>query len=434
MPKIKICYLNITMSFYLPKSRAEMFGDDNADIIYYNITMTCQLAKSNTLAQYEETRTQPILDDPSQYYMSIIRFSIDGSNIPIVVCPVIPNPNNVNDINYTPFSITLQYAGVDYTSPLIFIPEINVPILPQPPTLQGQDITTQYYYMYTYTTLVVMINNAIQSAFTALITANPGVSAAGVPYFIYDRSQQKFALVVPNTVIAGTNVYQTQFNGSNIPLTGTTQAAGTINIFLNSRIYSYFDSIESYQYQDVVLSNLMLIRDLKNNYYYPSQNGANTSPPQVATSFTNTNISYTTAPVYYIFYQQYNTISNWNSLSGIVFLTSSLPIQYEYIPASAINPMSGSGFSAFRPIITDFTPVLEQAGDARTRIVYFPQGPYRLISLKSTDALYKIDLSIWWQDQYQNLYPLTISCNEADTIKIMFMKKSLAKNSNMISY
>ena len=419
---------------YLPKSRTEIFGDDNADVIYYNIIMTCQVAKSSTPAQYEETRTQPIIDDPSDYYMSIIRFSIDGSNIPIAVCPVVPNPNNANDINYTPFSVTLQYGGVNYTSQLSFIPEINVPLLPQPPTTTGQDTTTQYYYMYTYTTLVTMINNAFQSAFTALTTANPSVASVGAPYIIYDRIQQKFALVIPNTVISGTNVYQTQFNGSNIPLVGSNQAADMINIFLNSRIYSYFDSIESYQYQDVVLSNLMIIRDLKNNYYYPPQNGANTSPPQVATSFTNTNISYTTAPVYYIFYQQYNTISNWNSLSGIVFLTSSLPIQYEYIPASAINPTAGSGFSAFRPIITDFTPVLEQAGDARTRIVYFPQGPYRLISLKSTDPLYKIDLSIWWQDQYQNLYPMTISCNESDSVKIMFMKKSLAKSSNMMSY
>lgn len=421
---------------YPARSRAEIFRDDSSDLVYYNIIMTCQVAKSNTLAAYEETRTQPIIENPSDYYMSIVRFSIDGSNIPIAVCPVIPNPGNPNDINYTPFSVTLQYGGVNYTAQLIFIPELQTSIQPQPPTSTSQDTTTQYYYMYTYTTLVVMINNALQAAMTALKTAVPALNNVVTPYFIYERTQEKFALVVQNTTVSGTNVFQSQFNGSGIPLVGSSQAAGMINIFLNSRIYQYFDSIESYIYPDTVLSNLMLVRDLKNNYYYPPANGTNTVPPQVPTSFYDVagSVTYTAAPRYFIFNQQYNTISNWNSLSGIVFLTSSLPIQYEYIPASAINSTSGSGFSAFRPVITDFVPILEKGGDARTRFVYYPQGPYRLISLKSTDPLYKLDLSIWWQDQYQNLYPMTISCNEANTIKIMFMKKSLAKNTNMIAY
>ncbi len=118
----------------------------------------------------------------------------------------------------------------------------------------------------------------------------------------------------------------------------------------------------------------------------------------------------------------------------MVFLTSTLPIQNEYIPATAINTSSNSGFAAYRPIITDFVPDLNLAGDTRTRFNYFPQGPYRLITLKSNEPLRRIDLQVFWQDQYQNLYPLSIACNESDTIKIMFIRKSLVKYNHQMAY
>lgn len=422
---------------YTTKSHSYLQQDDSADIVYYNIVMTCPTALSNTLASYQETRTQPIIDNPNDYYMSIVRFSIDGSNIPIFVCPVIPNPSNANDVNFTPFQVTLSYGGVNYTQNLIFIPESDAPA-PLPPSAEGlQDFINYYYYIYYYSTLVNMINNALSAAFTALVAANAGLSpTVQAPYFIYDRVLQKFALVVQNVtnpLVGGTNVYLTQFNSSGVPLLGANQVAGTIEIFLNSRIYSYFDGLEVF-YLNTANSNLMIIRDTKNDYYYPPQNAANTAATQVPVSLTSGTEIYTTQPQYFSIYQQYSTISLWNSLSSLVFLTSTIPVQNEYIPASAINSMQTSGFAAFRPIITDFVPDLSAAGDPRTRFNYYPQGPYRLIELKSNEPLRRIDLQIFWQDQYQNLFPLNIACNEADTIKIMFMRKSLAKYSNQSSH
>lgn len=414
-----------------------MFSNNDSDIIYYNITMTCQVAQSRTLASFEEMRTIPILECPSDYYLSIVRFSIDGSSIPILVMPVIPNPGNPLDVNFTPFNVTLQYAGVNYTTQLIFVPEVFA-TAPQPPTTISQDLSSNYYYVYSYQTLINMVNTALQTSFNALAVANPGLTPnVQAPYVIFDRDAGKFGIVVQNVdnpLIPGTNVYLNQFNVSGIPLVGASQVAGTINIFMNSRLYSYFDSIDSFKYTtDVVLSDLIIIRDIKNNYYYPPQNAPNVAASQVPISFTTATVTYTTGPLFFLVKQQYDQIGHWNSLSGIVFLTSSLPVQYEFLPASAIQT-TNSASSSFRPILTDFVPNLQKIGDARSRLIYYPSGPYRLIDLCSNDPLRRIDLQVFWADQFQNLYPIYVSCNQSDTIKLMFIKKSLANYSMMISH
>ncbi len=211
-------------------------------------------------------------------------------------------------------------------------------------------------------------------------------------------------------------------------------------MYLNEQLFSFFDGLESFAYyQDpTFVPNkviMMVFRDLKNNYYYPPQLQItpNSAPPQVATSFSIGTTTYTTSPAYFIFTQQYNITGSWNSLESIVFLTHHLPVQVEYIPTSTIYSPTGTSNANFKPILTDFVPTLEEAEAARSRFTYYPSGNYRLIDLHSQIPLRKIDLQMFWQDQYQNLYPLYISCNKSNSVKLMFIKKSLA-NYNYKSY
>lgn len=416
---------------YRPIVKSAIEKDITSDIIYYNIVMTGSPNQTFTNALYEETRTQPIIDDPSKYYLSVVRFSIDGSTIPLFVCPVIPNPGDLTDVNFTPFVVTLSYNGINYSTNVRYIPSSNAPI-PLPPTATNQDIVSTYYYVYYYTTFIQMVNNAINTSFNALVLANPGLTIKA-PYFQYNTDSEKISLVVPNIdnpLIPGTNVYLTQYNVNGIPAI-TPQPNGTVYMYMNNQLFSFFDGIEVFSYNG--LSNLFIIRDLKNNYYYPPQIGTNTSINQTAISFTNDNINYTTRPEWFIFTQQYNMIFEWNSLSTIVFLTNSLPVNKEFIPSTTINSIS-TGTNSFRPVLTDFIPDLNKSGDSRSRFNYYPQGPYRLIELNSHEPLRKIDLRIYWEDHLQNLYPLFITYGECDTIKLMFMKKTLAKYNNQISY
>jgi len=407
--------------------------DPTSDIIYYNVIMTGNPNQTFSPAIYEETRTQPVLDDPSQYYLSVVRFSIDGSNIPIFVCPVIPDPITPTNVNNTPFVVTLSYGGVNYSANVQYFPSTDAPI-PQIPTATSQDITSTYYYIYYYTSFIQMVNNAINVAFLALTTANPGLTGVQAPYFQYDPNTQLISYVTQNIInplVAGINVYQTQFTNG-VPQIAP-QPAGTIYVYLNEQLYSFFDGIEAFEYINTS-QNLILVRDLKDNYLYPAQNAANTTATQTETSFTSGTGTYTTQPAWFIFTQQYNMITKWNSLSSIVFLTNNLPVNKEYIPASSIVGVTSAGNASFRPILTDFVPELINAGDSRSRFNYFPQGPYRLIELNSQEPLRKIDLRIYWEDHFQNLYPLYISYGDCNSVKLMFMKKSLAKYNNQIAY
>jgi len=415
-------------------NRSTISRSTTSDIIYYNIVMTGNPNIPLTQAIYEEIRTQPVIDNPSEYYLSVVRFSIDG-DIPIFICPVIPNPLNPLDVNYTPFAITLSYGGVNYTSNLIYIPSTDAPA-PQVPTSTTQDVTSTYYYIYYYTTFVQMINNAINTAFSALILANPGLSPnVEAPYFQYEPDSRVISYVtqnIDNPLIPGTNIYMTQFGVNGKPIVSP-QPNGTIYVYVNDKLLTYVDGIENFEYR-LSNKNLILVRDLKNNYYYPPINGLDNIATQSKISFTAITDTYSASPKWFKLTQQYNMISKWNSLSNIVFLTNNLPVNKEFIPASSIIGVTSQSNTSFRQILTDFCPILENAGDSRSRFNYFPQGPYRLIELNSTDSIRVIDLRIFWEDHLQNLYPLFITYGSCNNIKLMFIKKSLVKSNNQIAY
>lgn len=397
---------------------------DGNDIIYYNIEMTGKSDSISTPAVFIEERTQNILDNASDYYMSVVRFSIDGSLIPIFVCPVIENPSDSNDINYTPFIVTLRTATASYSQNVRYVPESNITPLPNPPSTQyGQDNSTSYYYVYTYTRFIAMVNDAIQVAFENLVIAEPAFSVTSAPYFTYDSVTRLITLHV-NAVDTGSgSAYITPFIAQsnplnpNVPPPPLNQQAGEpitippvdkIYFYMNEQLFSYFDALESFTYvDDPIKTQLFICREFFNNIE---------------------NITFPIPIINYFYTQQYNISSTWNSLASIVFLTQSIPVQPEYIPNAAIVTNNGSfqTTAKFRPIITDFVPTLEEAGSTRSRFIYYPSGQFRLIDLQSQLPLRKIDISIYWQDQLGNLYPLYISYNESDTIKLMFIKKSLA--------
>lgn len=431
-----------------------MLLKEGNDIIYYNIEMTGKFNSISTPAVFIEDRTQNILDNASDYYMSVVRFSIDGSLIPIFVCPVIPNPDEPDpahpiDMNYTPFIVTLQTATASYSQHVRYVPESNVTPLPNPPTVQyGQDFSNSYYYVYTYTRFIAMVNQAIQVAFNNLVIAEPAFVGSFAPSFTFDSVTRLITLHV--TAVDGINTpFITPFVplgnqgtfpcGNSIPnynqnafvgysgigcaTVNTLNLAGNepvqpppankIYFYMNEQLFSYFDALETFTYyDDPIKTQLFICRPFINNLY------VGTNPPNPLDPQNNT----------YFYTQQYNISSTWNSLQSIVFLTQSIPVQPEYIPNSAIVTNTGSfqTTAKFRPIITDFVPTLEEAGSTRSRFVYYPSGQFRLIDLQSQLPLRKIDISIYWQDQLGNLFPVFISYNESDTIKLMFIRKSLA--------
>lgn len=370
------------------------------DNIYLNVTIT----NTNTTSQgiidenpiagvYDVTKTLPILDKASNYYCSIIRFDIPLNLIPIFIMPIVPASTFINpqpNRNLTPLIIGITYLGVDYPVNIIYVPEntLNAPSQ----NVVGQQVITPYYFVYTYQNLIESINTALGTAIT-----NSGFPLAGsqTPFFFLDHNTQLIKLVVPNSFTTGVN---------------------HPTIFMNELLLANY--LETFEGQFIG---------------YNQPNGKdfifdldNPTPDQAYGLF---NTVPTTPPVYWIFSQEYTILNYWTSLRKIIISTTTIPIVNEFISLG-----NNSGVAGSFPIITDFTPALEFAGQSRSVAYYYPTSQYRLVDMISDTPLYKINLILYWEDKLGNLFPIYISRYQQANIKIAFLRKSLYKPMNQLLY
>jgi hypothetical protein len=511
---------------------------DSIDRIYYNVTLRNENPVGNDSpvpARFEEERVQPLLDNPSDYYLTISRFTVPGALIPIFVFPIqnfreaVSNINSIplqvtpqiivntvaphglqnsdrititgsnstpsidgtytiihvnsatsftilfgppivgagtagvvtrqQDANLSTLSVTIENNGVTRQVFLNYDPRNNLNP-PNTPTAQNPEwAKTPYYFVYSYDHMIEMINIALETAFFN-IPVRPLGSIA--PILCYNRSTQLISWIVQQQFYGGANIMSNQ-----------------IDVFINTGMNAYLDGVQ-YDFNGNNTADgkdYRLIVDFSpcQNYTFPCEDidpqtktittiplggpglltittaaihnlfvgdyvridGTNSTPSidglyivigvPSATSFViNLPFAVTGAGTagtvkeqcpYYQITQEYNTLYLWNSFKDLVFISNSMPIVNEYIKSTT------AGLVNFQPIVTDFEPLLAAAGDARSTLQYFPQGPYRLINMNGTIPLKRIDVQVFWKDSEDNLYPILIPKGQPLTIKFLFIKK-----------
>ena len=88
---------------------------DSDDNIYYNVT----IKKNDTnggKAIFSENRVEPIVDNPSDYELAVVRFSVPAVNIPIMYFDSEPGKLDKD------FKVSMTYDGVTETKDLVWIP------------------------------------------------------------------------------------------------------------------------------------------------------------------------------------------------------------------------------------------------------------------------------------------------------------------------
>ena len=364
------------------------------DKIYYNITLDHEQAADGSLnkAEYRVERTQPIIENPKEYYMTISRFSVPAIDIPILIMPIVDNQPNPN---LTPFKVTLIYGGTSFQQSVIYVSgAVTEPVPPAPIPVQQIDPESYYYWVYTYQRFIDMINTAIATAFAALKAAFPLAPQTEAPYFIYNSETELISLIA-------------QYSYSQ---------PGAIEFFINHELLTYMEAftVEFYGRNPVTGEDAkMIIQDeggLKNAYY----------PPGVAVPAATIPPAAPATPYYLEMKQEYKIVSSWTSFQDLVFTTGTIPIVAEWIQTSATE----DGRATSANIMTDFHPTLQYAGDNRGNMVYFPTGPYRLINLNSTTPLRRFDFKVWWKDKNDRLYPVRIPYGQQLNVKFLFLKKS----------
>jgi hypothetical protein len=177
-------------------------GGADTDLIYYNATLISsqtsdiQSANGPNLVRFNETRDSPIIKDAAQYYFSIVRFSMNGpgKNLPLFIPLIQTNgfsATNQSDPNLTIYYTTLCYqrrwnytntSGAAVTDLITLTPQStaisyisetqNSALAPVPTVPAGgfakQDISTRYYWVYSFKHWVQLVNNALSNAMYTL--------------------------------------------------------------------------------------------------------------------------------------------------------------------------------------------------------------------------------------------------------------------------
>ena len=486
--------VGFTPTTYAPASfasRVENVGSVDAngdfDIVYYNADII-NSKSTNSLTdnddpfvKFQETRNIPILKNASAYEFSILRFQINGPNknlplmVPQIALGLTANPTqNINLTTYTlglsiekTFNVTVggiislvTYKGYA-SAPIIYIPEnetygsLQNGSLPNPPLTQ-QDISSYYYYVYTYDHWAGLVNNTFETIMRKLQTdfntwyattypalPNPPFPAVAptidskAPYMTYDPATKLFSIYYDVTSFGDLDALNYVSAVTPVPIPPTpapnqpTVGQELMFLYSNNNFYGLFSSFDT----DFV--------DLTSTLYNPPFNvGVNTNEVILFNVYNklNTNIwipnSFVDFPAlapkgYYKMAENYpNTSSLWNPISAIVFTSSQLPINNESISAPVIlgqsNDISNNTSSNFAPIIGDIAVNLKNAEDYCNLIFYEPNGELKMASMMggSNNAINNIDIQVYFRNRLDNkLYPIRMFNYSSVSMKMMFRKK-----------
>lgn len=360
--------------------------------VYYNVRVqNGDPNGQNIQCSYRETRTVPIIDNPSEYYLTCVRFSLPTSTIPLLIVPVQPYPNT--DATKTIYSVSLSYGGQTAQQFVSWLPNEQVfsnPIAPKytlSATSQFTNSSDTYYYCRSYVHMMNLVNNALAAAFTTLQGLISLPAGAAAPYLTYDAATSLFSINAPK---AAYDVSNPQF----------------ISIYFNNDLYTLFGAFNSIINNNNNLNEndrQILIRDQKNN---------------------------TDASGTIHFSQEFPTLSCWSGLKSIIITTGTIPIVSEGIPASqsyysSMN-VNANGQPTFLNIVSDYDALFDDVGQASfvNSMQYTSTSEYRLIDMIGTQPLTSFDIQCWWMDAFGNLHELLIAPNESATLKFMFRKKT----------
>lgn len=362
--------------------------------IYYNVTITNNDTTGTSAPpnlDFNETRNQPYLNKPEDYYMSVIRFSVDTPTLPLFI----PQPEvGSTDPNKLIYSVSLEYNSTVIQTYLSFIPQLNDASSPAVP-IQTQDITNRYYYLYSYQWFIdQIVNPAFTACYQALAKAE-SLPSTVPPLVIWDSGSC--------TAVLNADIMGYDFN-----------LANPIKIYMNTPMYDLFSSFSStYLGTDAPNGKNFLI-----NCY---NNGFNTW------KVSSSGITYVQVQ------QEYSTAPLWNPVKSIVFSTSLMPIIPELDSAPAIYN-GGSGFTSsgnnsnITNILTDLEVPLTLGYETKPTINYAPQSEYRFTDLFGTNPVSSINITVYWKDKFAVLHPFQLASGGTANVKILFRSKSFFTN------
>tara|TARA_R110002073_G_scaffold130197_3_gene276841 strand:- start:677 stop:1885 length:1209 start_codon:yes stop_codon:yes gene_type:complete len=396
------------MSYKRVQTNSQFQLKDGREHVYYNIRYNNAFDGVNSASSDNTVinlTTSNILEKQSDYDCAIDFWSIRGQ-IPVMIMKINEglNPN----INSTPYGFCFSYLGNNYPSNIIYTSDQAVENLPLPPNLNNgiQDLTNNYYYIYTFQKFLDLMNTAMESAYTNFNIAHPAIHSSA-PFFQYDEVNGLISLVAEYSYSSG-------------------NVGNKAEVFVNALLFNYIESIKVL----FLGYNQSNNKDFKFDFTLKKGNmSAYAIPPNLITN----------PPSHIIVSQEYDLRYLWANIKQILITSSSIATREEYLPFS-INPqqfqqtINGKRTipnNQFNPTKTnvlsyyDIDITNDGAGAGANWRQYIRYDPFQLkyMDLVNDSPLNVINIEVYMITGDGVVLPLQIPSEAQFNIKFQFRKK-----------
>ena len=436
--------------------------------VYYNLDVANEqigdLGVPPAKLQFTEVRSSNLLDVPSDYFMSIVRFSLDTAGSLPIFLPSIDTQqaNGPNFPNKTNYLITLGFqnasvnAGLSViaNAPVYYIPHrSNVGVIQnqrlKPPPFTGQmtleQATSEYYWVQSWGQWIAMLNAALAECYKSLydavnlttggatfLAANLEFDVNNPPFFRWDDATCKASFVCPyklfnqggtaaGTYVAGPprnfpdsyDAASSAYNAQSPELLSNAD----INLFFNAPLHILFSSFEwifnSYASPFGESFMMRVYNKMGDNWVAK----AATPPPSPSQTWDAL-----------VMEQEYGTGPTMCPVARIVFLASLIPV----LPSNIGVPRIFSGSVSIQGQqnnnisneITDLVVNLVRGDEYLPNIIYEPTAEYRLLDLQGNQPASAIQIQVQWVDVYGYYHDFYLQNGCGAHLKIMFRKKA----------
>ena len=445
-------------------SNQTMSGKTNYNVdpnhIYYDVQLFNNDTSNNPSSlplKFEETRTAVVLANPSEYFMSVQRFSIDTTSLPLFIPQVDTNPdtNTKGDPDQLIYKIFIYGVG---STPF------NIKYIPSDSTLTPPDVLNNpdalsdpYYFVYTYQKFIDMINRSLIEYF---LNFDDGVGAnlCWTPQLVLNRPSGKIDIWFPD--------YTTPNSGGQA---WNIAPYGGFGLFFNSSLFTLFSSLNSYYVGNSSNNNWPFSSSLPSDDSWYGVNPTvssidySTSPPfnsssvpwnslqadipyprsTTYTEWSNSVVwpfpNQTSNPVYpanlvanitnFQFNRSaYASTPIWNPVKRIVLVSNILPITNNLeAPPNIYNSNTALDLpyinNNFSPTISDIEIPLVKGNETKPIVYYTPMAEFKLIDLQSNAPFINISFTAYWVDARGVKHPLLLDSGCGASVKILFRRK-----------
>lgn len=357
-----------------------------------NSDLSANPTRADIPAVFVDNRRSALLPGPpSDWILSVTRFTLPSMRIPVQLFPTIDTT-----INVSPYAVALRWNGNVVVVPLIWTPEASPDTVRYPPAYnpitnpltaaQKQKYFVPYYSMYSIQNFVQMINTALNASYTFLINPPYNMPPSAPPIFAYDGINHHFSMSAPAEYLDS--------------------AATPINILFNADLWGNFmASFNAFEEPSLggggwgnQLSYRFVMTDLlRNREILPYPGGDQTV---------------------YVMKQEFPALSLLYSFQSIVLASSTM-----HTP-SAWTQSNGQPNAQNFCVLTDFEVQYENGFDLKNFVQYVPTAEYRRIELQGDDPIMSVDLQFYWRAKNSpQLIPVQLPFYTLATVLLQFEKR-----------